>query len=187
MAYIPENHKKYDLLPNLIKNGGEVFSYPTELVDKVSSYYPSDEHFIPYGYDSYQEYYDYLDKHKREATDPKLIELLNELRREIECYNKKEDWSVCRYIGSTTSLISGLQNGKCYYWPCCADNPVYEGVIDDEEFTSYWYATSPELWEILEDPTGMAYATIYNQDKHNSKEYFNGVMKALNGENWSDV
>lgn len=41
------------------------------------------------------------------------------------------------------------------------DNPVYEGVIDNEEFTSYLYPTDSDLWEILEDPTGMAYRTIY--------------------------
>lgn len=34
MVYIPEMHKKYGFLPNLVKNGGKVFSYPTELVDE---------------------------------------------------------------------------------------------------------------------------------------------------------
>jgi hypothetical protein len=38
--------------------------------------------------------------------------------------------------------------------------PEYEGVIDDEEFTSYLYDTAPELWEIAEDPLGMAKAEL---------------------------
>ena len=49
-----------------------------------------------------------------------------------------------------------LTRGRCYYWPCSRDNPVYEGVIDDEEFTSYLYPCDPASWEPLYDPTGMA-------------------------------
>ena len=29
MAYIPESHKKYNLLPRRTEKGGEVFSYPS--------------------------------------------------------------------------------------------------------------------------------------------------------------
>lgn len=116
-----------------------------------------------------------------------MIALFNKLKAEIERYNRKEDWSVCRYIGESMDLAFGLTPGNCYYWPCCAEVPKYEGVIDNEEFTSYWYAIDPELWEILEDPTGMANETINNLDRRNSKEYFNGVMRSLNGENWKDI
>ena len=42
MPYIPEQHKKYDLLPGSVKHGGEVFSYPSELVDEIGAYYPED-------------------------------------------------------------------------------------------------------------------------------------------------
>ncbi len=187
MAYIPEKHKKYSLLPHCVKRGGEVFSYPSELVDEIGSFFTEGVNFIPYGYDSYKEYYDYLEEYKKTADDEHLIELFEKLEIEIKRMNKKEDWSVCRYVGKSTDTAFGITNGKCYYWPCCADNPKYEGVIDDEEFTSYWYATDPELWEVLEDPTGMAHDTINKQDKHNSKEFFNGVMRSLNGDQWKDI
>ncbi len=187
MAYIPENHRKYGLLPYAVRDGGEVFSYPSELVDEIGKYFPEDIDFIPYGYDSYQEYYDYLDEYKNKTNDEHVKALFEKLKYEIGRHNKKEDWSVCRYLGKDMEMLFGLTHGKCYYWPCCVDNPVYEGVIDDEEFTSYWYATDPELWEILEDPTGMAYATINKMDKRNSKEYFNEVMESLNGDNWSNI
>lgn len=36
------------------------------------------------------------------------------------------------------------------------ENPVYEGVVDNEEFTSYMYPCDKDSWEIVEDPTGMA-------------------------------
>ena len=42
---------------------------------------------------------------------------------------------------------------------------MFCGVIDDEEFTAYLYPTEPHLWEILLDPTGMAYRTLYENGK----------------------
>ena len=43
-------------------------------------------------------------------------------------------------------------------------------VIDDEEFTAYLYPTEAHLWEILDDPTGMAYNTIYGNGKGKMSE-----------------
>ena len=69
----------------------------------------------------------------------------------IIALNVKEIF-VLRYKGPDIGGVFGLRNGHCYYWPCDVDHPLYEGVIDDEEYTSYWYPTEPEMWEILEDP-----------------------------------
>ena len=56
----------------------------------------------------------------------------------------------------------------------------YEGVIDDEEFTSYLYSTEPEDWEILEDPTGMAYNTMFNRAKgYMSRRDYDHLQKQL--------
>ena len=188
MPYIPEEHKKYDVLPYSVKNGGEVFNYPSGLIDEIEAYYPEDFNFIPYGYNSYDEYFAFLDKYKNDTDDEKLISLFEKLKLEIIRYNKKENWSICRYVGKKMSLITGLTPNQCYYWPCISDDPKYVGVIDDEEFTSYWYATDEELWEIVLDPTGMAYNEIHkNNNSRNSKSNFNKVMKSLNGENWSDI
>ncbi len=187
MPYIPEEHKKYNVLPYSVEHGGEVFCYPSELVDEIESYYPEGDSFIPYGYESYEEYFDYLDEYESEATDPHLIDLFEELKKEILQTNKKEEWSICRYVGPEMSTVKGLEPGQCYYWPCCADDPEYAGVIDNEEFTSYWYPTNPELWEIVVDPTGMALDTITNTTEDNSKEQFNGVMNCLNGDDWTDI
>ena len=35
MPYIPEQHKKYNLLPYCRKDGGEVFDYPSDLISKA--------------------------------------------------------------------------------------------------------------------------------------------------------
>ena len=53
-------------------------------------------------------------------------------------------------------------------------------MVDDEEFTSYLYPTDPDLWVILEDPTGMAYNTIYGNGKNKlSRAAHDHIMKQL--------
>ena len=59
--------------------------------------------------------------------------------------------------------LFSLTQGKYYYWPCSKESPVYEGVIDDEEFTSYLYPTDAALWEIAEDPVITSYSIHYTK------------------------
>ncbi|MBQ1434650.1 MAG: hypothetical protein IIZ19_01975 [Clostridia bacterium] len=59
MPYIPEEHKKYPVLPNSRKRGGEVFQYNDFPEDKFLALVG--EHLIPYGYDSYEEYFSKID------------------------------------------------------------------------------------------------------------------------------
>jgi hypothetical protein len=188
MPYIPEAHKKYNLLPFCTKNGGEVFSYPSDPQDPVPVCVPG-QTMIPYGYDSYEEFYGFLDDciaqygtENGELTE--LGEKIAGYRESIKRMNVKENWSVCRYIGETDSSFT---HGRYYYWPCSIENPEYEGVIDDEEFTSYYAAVrgekdesgryapanahideyaKPLLWEIAEDPTGMAARTLSSGDAY---------------------
>ena len=60
MAYIPKEHKKYNLLPACKRRGGEVFEYPSVLLSEIEEI-TGTLHLIPYGYKSYKEYYDYVD------------------------------------------------------------------------------------------------------------------------------
>ncbi len=169
--YIPAEHAAYDLLPSCRRSGREVFSYPAELdaIDELVSQHEDPEgserrsHLIPYGKKSYSEYFSslssYADKYRE--SDPELSELIEWLAAEVKRMNVKEDWSVVRYTGhqhddDELAGVSGLTRGRCYYWPCSKDRPVYEGVIDNEEFTSYLYPCDASSWEVVADPTGMA-------------------------------
>ena len=176
MAYIPENHFQYGVLPHCRAHGGEVFQYPGEL-DEVEDLLwkaenpvtPATEDapktrpclIMPYGYRSYETYYDvlrsYAEKHKGTELEQRLLGLIDRTK----ALNVKEDWSIVRYLGSSfdddpESLATGLTKGQCYYWPCSIEDPRYNGVIDDEEFTSYLYPCDKGCWEIVVDPTGMA-------------------------------
>jgi hypothetical protein len=170
--YIPEDHKKYNLLPHKREHGGEVFSYPAELdvIDdmlceaegQIAEGDNRNSLLVPYGRSSYEEYYAELEAYAEKYKDetPELSALLLNLKRTIQDMNIKENWSVARYIGESCGSLFGLTPGQCYYWPCSIEHPDYEGVIDDEEFTSYLYPCDADCWEILEDPTGMAARTL---------------------------
>lgn len=180
MAYIPDSHRKYNLLPYCTEHGGEVFSYPSQLLDKANKYTSDNECLIPYGYDSYDEYYEKVKKiADKFITQPFIYNLFTAYLNQVMATNIKEDWSVLRYIGPDTDSFMGLTHGKCYYWPASKADPHYEGVIDDEEFTSYIYPTNKEYWEILEDPTGMAYRTIYEKERYISPETHTYIIEQL--------
>ncbi len=165
MPYLPKEHEAYDLLPFCREHGGEVFDYPDFLRD-VSELLDPGEEIFPYGFHSYEEYFSALDAIiAAHAAQPELAEKLRELRAEMQRMNRKEDWSVVRYVGPSFDPGLSLTSGRCYYWPTSRENPVYCGVVDDEEFTSYLYATDAALWEIVLDPTGMAHRTIFGGEK----------------------
>ena len=189
MPYIPEEHKKYPVLPYSREHGGEVFQYyswPEEkLIQQVG------EHLIPYGYDSYEEYFEKVDRLIEEHSDtPETVRMLNKVKRNISKWNQKEEWSICRFIGEDIGEVMGLHKGGYYYWPCTAEKPVYSGVIDDEEFTAYLFPTAPDLWEIVVDPTGMAQRTIYEGIGALSQKSFHHMMeqvRALRPEDMTNV
>ena len=195
MAYIPIEHQKYDILPFCRSKGGEVFSYDSELASEICELLPCREieqttpdgaelqnvdYFSPWGFDSYEEYDEYLDSLISEHGTVNdelnhLGKLMTAFKEDIMRRNVKENWSVVRYVGESTDGIGGFTNGRYYYWPCSIENPEYEGIIDDQEFTSYLAWVNKEQvnqslengvvtdfvnfkrdWEIAEDPTGMA-------------------------------
>ena len=176
MPYIPKGHEKYDLLPYCHKDGGEVFEYPGGLINEAEKLMDSPCALMPYNYESYDEYFNMIDSLiKEHSSNAQLVEKLKEVREMVYKMNQKEEWSILKYLGPTDDACFGLTHGKNYYWPSRKENPVYCGVIDDEEFTAYLYPTEAKLWEILEDPTGMAYRTIYGKGK--------GYMSAVEHEN----
>ncbi len=178
MAYIPKEHKQYPVLPYSREHGGEVFQYHAWPYQKFIELVG--EHLAPYGYDSYEQYFEKIDRLiEKHFDEPDTVSLLNKCKENIYLWNQKEDWSICRYLGEDIGILE-LKHDGYYYWPCTASNPKYEGVIDDAEFTAYLYPTDPELWEIIVDPTGMAERTIYSGDNAFLKRDFDHVNEQLN-------
>ncbi len=172
MASIPERHLKYGVLPLCRKSGGEVFSYPAELSfidDMLGNAIDGSRNdrgervslITPYGFNSQEDYLSVLERYAGQVkySHPTLTVDLRGLEQSIIALNDKDAWSVVRYVGEASEDIE-LTPGKCYYWPCCEECPRFEGVIDDEEFTSYMYSPDPSSWEVIDDPTGMAARVI---------------------------
>ena len=163
MVYIPAKHKKYNMLPLCQKSGTEVIIYPSEFFDKAEKYIDPYASLLPYSYKSTDEYLSTIDRIiESHSHNYDLSVLLRLYKDKVIEMNDKDQRSVVKYIGEN-GLFSDLTNGKYYYWPTTAEHPVYIGVIDDEEFTSYIYPVDSSLWEIAEDPTNMAHSTIYKK------------------------
>ncbi|MCR5034211.1 MAG: hypothetical protein K6B42_02175 [Clostridia bacterium] len=175
MSKLPEKHEQYPLLLGTRDSDFEVFSYPH--LGEMNNL--GEENLEPYGYSSLQEYLDYLDERKAKAS-LEVARLFDQLKEKMVEMNKKEEWSILLYKGNGNGeWPERLINGRAYYWPCSEANPVYDGIIDEEEWTSHWYPTEPDDWEILEDPTGMAYRTLYCGENHVSRENYEHVMNQL--------
>ena len=181
MPYIPKEHQKYNILPLCREDGGEVFDYPSKLMFEAEQLLSSSEGLFPYNFDSYDQYFASVDRLiAANSQDSIIVSKLIQVREIIWKMNQKEEWSILRYIGPSDDNILGLTNGKVYYWPTRKEKPVYRGVIDDEEFTAYLYPTEESLWEIVEDPTGMAYRTIHEHEEgYLSQAEHNDFMKQI--------
>lgn len=129
MPYIPEKHKKYNLLPFCRKNGYEVFEYPSELLFEIGDInIKLCQTITPYGYKSYKEYYSTLDwLIKRNRRNKKLSRLLRLFKKEMIRLNNKDLWSVLKYTGETNEFH--LTHGRAYYWPCTKENPYFCGIV----------------------------------------------------------
>lgn len=173
MPYIPEEHQRYPVLPYSREHGGEVFQYidwPDKKFEELVG-----EHLIPYGYRSYEEYFSKVDSLLfLHADEPDAVRLLERCKQNIVIWNTKEEWSICKYVGEDMPLQ--LHHGGYYYWPSMKDDPRYNGIIDDEEFTAYLYPTDADLWEIVVDPTGMARRTIFGEKNGLTKDDYSFIM-----------
>ena len=165
---IPEAHKKYNLLPMGTKYGGDTIEHPHFMRDDIEKLLPVGKNTIPYPYfHGYNEYFEHIDACISEygMTDGELNELgkmIVEFKTQVKEMNVKENWSVLRYIGESIDAggMFGYTHGRYYYMTnkksYLKGDDFY--VIDNEEYCScqIFNFLSKGIWEIVEDPTGMA-------------------------------
>ena len=174
--YIPAEHTRLDLLPSSREQGKEVITMPRELDALIDVIVERDQttreseltYLLPFGYKCFADYFGRLarlSEHYGES-DPELSDLIDDIACAMARANTKELWSVVRYVGSAFSETERiLTPGRCYYWPTSPDNPIYQGVIDDSETTTFAYPCDPEHWEIVRDPLGMAKRALAGEFK----------------------
>lgn len=142
MAYIPEKHKQYDILPWCREKGGEVLVYDGKMFDQIQN--KGCDLSFPYGIKSYEEYYGEIDACM--IKYPHLRKLLQDYKEDLLVWNNKDVWGIVRYNGENNSSFT---KGRCYYVPIGKEDDNLlpgSGVIDDEEFTAY------ECWDLSGQP-----------------------------------
>ncbi len=133
MAYIPQKHLKYDVLPRCRKNGGEVIVYDSKTYDAIHD--KGCDLSFPYNIRSYEEYYDEIDRCI--ARYPQLKKLLKEYKENLLEWNNKDVWGIVKYHGESNDSFT---KERCYYVPIGEKEGKLipnSGIIDDEEWTSY--------------------------------------------------
>lgn len=151
MSYIPKDHLKYNILPNSRKGNWEVVSYDIDLIGEILDLKCGLN--IPFQPKTLEEYYREIDECIKQY--PEYSEKLSLFKKDLISRNNKENWSILKYVGETNDNFT---NGVYYYVPAFKKDDKYyaDGIIDDEEFTSYlgWEDTniSNKNFIIISDP-----------------------------------
>jgi len=168
LPYIPEAHKKYNLLPGCVKYGGDIHYYPKSEYSTISKLLPKGETILPYHYGC-AEYSALLDFHisKYGMTDGELNELgrmISDYKLRIKEMNIKENWSILRYIGESygnSGAFGGFTHGRYYYLAGINEAQKALYIFDNEELGVVTCTPDVTRWEVVEDPTGMAAKVFY--------------------------
>ena len=164
LPYIPEAHKKYNLLPECHRIGGDVVGLPGAPAE-ISRLLWSDTILDYPIYSTLQEILDAIERlivtHGTENGEPNNIgHLLTEYKERVREFNIKENWAVMRYVGvSLLADIDGLTHGRYYYLSPdeLDENDKHLWVLNNEESCYSICGIGSKNcmdWEIAEDPTG---------------------------------
>lgn len=136
MIYIPEEHKKYDVLPNCRKYNVEMIIRDDTSLKKIKELSGmSDFETNPYQrYKSYQDFYEEMDSWIKKF--PKYKKEIIEYKNSVKKLNNKDLWAIVEYIGESNWSFT---KNKYYYVVMYIDNNSWkiDGVIDNEEYNSF--------------------------------------------------
>lgn len=178
MTTIPKKHRKYiksGLLSHSRRIGAELLYQPYDLVTLLEFKLRKYRKFVSsYGCCSRKAYFRYLDslvtKYGWRLKNFKTE--IKELKKTMKLWNRKNQWSVLRYIGETEdSSDPWYTHGKCYYFPASVSKSEYHGFFNNEEFFTDRCNIFKKEWEILEDPSGMAKRVLDNPDLYHRDDW----------------
>lgn len=158
--YIPESHKKYNVLPNSQKYNYELIIWDQELLNKIRKLTNmSDHETLPYSqFHSYQELYQEIDSWI--IKYPEYEDTIMEYKKSLEKMNNKDLWAIVKYIGKSNYSFT---KDKYYYVVMIHESDEWkvEGIVDNEEYSCFmvWKDTCSETvnlnkdFEIIIDPS----------------------------------
>lgn len=150
--YIPEAHKKYDVLPNCRKYNFEIIIHNGWLLRKIKELTNMNDYDTdPYQkYRTYNEFFEEIDN---------WINKFPNCKKEIIAYknyviklNNKDMWGIVKYIGESNWNFT---KDKYYYVVMYIENNswVIDGIIDNEEYNSFmvWSPRCTDPVDLMND------------------------------------
>ena len=176
MTYIPNSHKKYNLLPICILNDVEMIITDISLRNKIEKIVNKTKgmRLHPYcRFKTYQDYFNELEDLINQFPNYK-VDIL-EYKNSIVKMNNKDLWAIVKYIGESNFSFT---KDKYYYVVMYLENNswIIEGIIDNEEYDAFqvWLPgnTNPinlnTDFEIVIDPSNCL------------NEEFKNIMSSIN-------
>lgn len=174
--YIPESHKKYDVLPFHRKYNMEMFVWDNRLLDKIKKLTNMDDH-TTYPYYHYKSYNDFLDEIENWISNfPNAKQEILEYKNSVIKMNNKDLWAIVQYIGESNW---GFTKNKYYYYVVMYienNSWIIWGIIDNEEYSAFlvWDPKCTNPVNLIKD------LKIVMDPSHNLEKEFARIMENIN-------
>lgn len=135
--YIPENHKKYDVLSTCKKYNFEMIISDNNLLHEIEQLTCITDYMGLHPYQrfkSYKEFFDEIDSliSKFPTYEQKIIQYKNSVIK----MNNKDLWAIVEYIGESNRNFT---KNKYYYVVMYVESNYWtlRGIIDNEEYDTF--------------------------------------------------
>lgn len=170
--YIPENHKKYNVLKYHRKYNEEMFVWNAVLLRRIEEYTKMINIYPYYRYKTYQDFYQVIDGWL--IKYPEISQEILNFKNSIIKLNNKDLWGIVQYIGKSNF---GFTQNNYYYVVMYKENNHWkvDGIIDNEEYNSLsvWLPGNTNQVNLLKD------LRIIVDPSNNLKNEFMKIMKEL--------
>lgn len=148
--YIPETHKKYNVLPNHRKWNEEIFIWEENLLRKIEKYTNMNNAYPYYRYKKYQNFFEEIDEWIKKYPEIKK-DILN-YKNSIIKLNNKDNWAIVQYIGVSNRDFT---NNNFYYVVMYQEKNCWKvyGIVDNEEYNAFsvWSNKCTNHIDLLKD------------------------------------
>ena len=170
--YIPDAHKKYNVLPRHRESNVEIFMWDNPLLSKIEKETHMINVYPYYNYNTYQDFYKVIDEWIEKY--PNIASEIKDFKKSLIMLNNKDNWAIVQYIGSTNWSFT---NNNYYYVVMYKENNHWKiyGIIDNEEYDASiaWSKRCTDPLDLLKD------LKIIIDPSNNLKNEFIKIMKKI--------
>lgn len=174
ILYIPEEHKKYNLLPNCHKYNFEIIIHDGLCLRKIKELTNMNDYETgPYQkYRSYKDFFNEIDSWI--SRFPNCKKEIIDYKNNVIKLNNKDLWGIVKYIGKSDWSFT---KDKYYYVVMYKENGnwIIDGIIDNEEYNAFqvWSLGCSNPVDLIKD------FEIIVDPSETLKEIFKNIMNSL--------